>query len=92
MVQNKTQKFESFVNSERYKTLYPLLRIIECLRALLIQKDTKLHILCQTLLDSLRALLIQKDTKRGLSGNAYDFGLRALLIQKDTKRICLTWN
>ena len=55
------------------------------LRALLIQKDTKLPFTSNALLTGLRALLIQKDTKRLAKLFAYENGLRALLIQKDTK-------
>ena len=34
------------------------------LRALLIQKDVKLHVYCKKTLPGLRALLIQKDVKQ----------------------------
>ena len=78
-------KFESFANSKRYKT-YPLWGLDRYgLRALLIQKDTKLIQSPQTNVRGLRALLIQKDTKHiELVFNQAD-SLRALLIQKDTK-------
>ena len=60
---NITFEFESFANSERYKTLKHKTTTLWCLRALLIQKDTKLHGVICDIGDSLRALLIQKDTK-----------------------------
>ena len=56
--------FESFANSERYKTEVFLTFSTLCLRALLIQKDTKRDVTEQSLLHGLRALLIQKDTKQ----------------------------
>ena len=55
--------FESFANSKRYKTTIYARMIMLCLRALLIQKDTKLSVPCKSSFSSLRALLIQKDTK-----------------------------
>ena len=55
------------------------------LRALLIQKDTKLRSYLMALLCRLRALLIQKDTKLIVNIINIVTGLRALLIQKDTK-------
>ena len=77
--------FESFANSERYKTVDDATRIEMRLRALLIQKDTKpIHVPFSKWM-GLRALLIQKDTKQRSASN-FDFDrLRALLIQKDTK-------
>ena len=77
--------FESFANSERYKTNTSLIMFDLCLRALLIQKDTKLYILNQRQFYSLRALLIQKDTKPDNYECSNETCLRALLIQKDTK-------
>ena len=56
--------FESFVNSERYKTSPIAIDDYIGLRALLIQKDTKLKTVPCLLQLGLRALLIQKDTKR----------------------------
>ena len=52
---------------------------------MLIQKDTKLHLLKCCIQLSLRALLIQKDTKRIQFHKTANNSLRALLIQKDTK-------
>ena len=54
------------------------------LRALLIQKDTKLTSLYMCTTWGLRALLIQKDTKLQNRWYKSGNGLRALLIQKDT--------
>ena len=65
------------------RNLHPRL---EGLRALLIQKDTKLASAILSMVLSLRALLIQKDTKPSLSGIQIGTSLRALLIQKDTKQ------
>ena len=59
----QSQRFESFANSKRYKTIDILVNTISRLRALLIQKDTKPLVCCTLRLNSLRALLIQKDTK-----------------------------
>ena len=39
----KRNEFESFANSERYKTAKDIEMDYSCLRALLIQKDTKLQ-------------------------------------------------
>ena len=58
------QLFESFANSKRYKTLSLMPSLNLRLRALLIQKDTKLTYVIKRTPVSLRALLIQKDTKR----------------------------
>ena len=80
-------KFESFANSKRYKTLSVLKSTFSCLRALLIQKDTKLDYLHLNSSTSLRALLIQKDTKRCQDWTRKRASLRALLIQKDTKQM-----
>ena len=55
--------FESFVNSERYKTEEEQEVKFKGLRALLIQKDTKHPLPAFTPRLGLRALLIQKDTK-----------------------------
>ena len=77
--------FESFANSERYKTLPSLADRIFCLRALLIQKDTKLGKSVGSIKAGLRALLIQKDTKHRKKVENTIPCLRALLIQKDTK-------
>ena len=57
-------EFESFANSERYKTHCHIKPPPNCLRALLIQKDTKPGGLLTAGIACLRALLIQKDTKR----------------------------
>ncbi len=65
-----TYSFESFANSEGYKTIYGLIALFHGLRALLIQKGTKLNIPGYPLPVSLRALLIQKGTK--LIRNPYD--------------------
>ena len=59
--------FESFVNSERCKTLLQRLQKGYCLRALLIQKDVKLCGVECLEATSLRALLIQKDVKLSLT-------------------------
>ena len=59
--------------------------MIFCLRALLIQKDTKPYDYVRRTASGLRALLIQKDTKHASCGCSSTFSLRALLIQKDTK-------
>ena len=56
-----------------------------CLRALLIQKDTKRRHNKEKIQARLRALLIQKDTKHTKSVMQKYLCLRALLIQKDTK-------
>ena len=61
-----------------------------CLRALLIQKDTKLSEVPQDKFECLRALLIQKDTKLIMSACQQSIRLRALLIQKDTKQQQIT--
>ena len=58
-----TLKFESFANSKRYKTGEKVKTARGGLRALLIQKDTKLQNTHMNQLARLRALLIQKDTK-----------------------------
>ena len=60
-------EFESFANSERYKTHCHIKPPPNCLRALLIQKDTKLSQGFDTRRICLRALLIQKDTKLKIS-------------------------
>ena len=78
--------FESFANSERYKTKSCTQNDKVSLRALLIQKDTKQAKETAIRYARLRALLIQKDTKLLLPPVAYRMGLRALLIQKDTKQ------
>ena len=57
------QLFESFVNSERCKTVQRFKTILVRLRALLIQKDVKQPVLESELHPGLRALLIQKDVK-----------------------------
>ena len=80
-------KFESFANSKRYKTLSVLKSTFSCLRALLIQKDTKLYFTHSSSLQCLRALLIQKDTKQYSVSGILNIRLRALLIQKDTKQM-----
>ena len=77
--------FESFANSKRYKTPRTNCIIRMGLRALLIQKDTKLSISPIRMLERLRALLIQKDTKLSPPFCYLRRCLRALLIQKDTK-------
>ena len=56
--------FESFANSERYKTVFAPVIKPEGLRALLIQKDTKRIKATMPMYNGLRALLIQKDTKQ----------------------------
>ena len=56
-------EFESFANSKRYKTSPSDSSLLGCLRALLIQKDTKPMPMMQSSSSRLRALLIQKDTK-----------------------------
>ena len=56
-------RFESFANSERYKTILLTAFAFASLRALLIQKDTKQKKASGRGRTSLRALLIQKDTK-----------------------------
>ena len=55
--------FESFVNSERCKTVSWFFRVFVGLRALLIQKDVKQNMGLAVQSRSLRALLIQKDVK-----------------------------
>ena len=77
--------FESFANSKRYKTAYSCGRWNPCLRALLIQKDTKPNKRGCKRRAGLRALLIQKDTKPDALVILGLMSLRALLIQKDTK-------
>ena len=81
--------FESFANSERYKTVSLSALVFECLRALLIQKDTKLSVHTCFNISRLRALLIQKDTKLRGDVEITASRLRALLIQKDTKQFIL---
>ena len=77
--------FESFVNSERCKTICASHPNQHRLRALLIQKDVK-HIFQNTdYFTSLRALLIQKDVKPYQLDKTANGSLRALLIQKDVK-------
>ena len=78
-------RFESFANSERYKTIKSLCSLPASLRALLIQKDTKPKLNSKSIGQCLRALLIQKDTKQLKELEEVWSGLRALLIQKDTK-------
>ena len=80
-------EFESFANSERYKTHCHIKPPPNCLRALLIQKDTKPGGLLTAGIACLRALLIQKDTKHARNAGRGSHSLRALLIQKDTKLI-----
>ena len=77
--------FESFANSERYKTKSCTQNDKVSLRALLIQKDTKQAKETAIRYARLRALLIQKDTKLQRAWCGRICGLRALLIQKDTK-------
>ena len=78
--------FESFVNSERCKTL-DVAKCGQCrLRALLIQKDVKQIGCFRMSTTRLRALLIQKDVKQHNSTSNMSRRLRALLIQKDVKR------
>ena len=77
--------FESFVNSERCKTICASHPNQHRLRALLIQKDVKPYQLDKTANGSLRALLIQEDVKRYNRCRWFKIGLRALLIQKDVK-------
>ena len=79
--------FESFVNSKRYKTQIGRTVFPICLRALLIQKDTKLRLKFGFVGFRLRALLIQKDTKPNKAIREAHKSLRALLIQKDTKQL-----
>ncbi len=55
--------FESFVNSERCKTMISLMYLQNSLRALLIQKDVKRSKPSPSCHNRLRALLIQKDVK-----------------------------
>ena len=55
--------FESFVNSERCKTVLAYVIFVPCLRALLIQKDAKPFLPEKGVRVRLRALLIQKDAK-----------------------------
>ena len=64
--------FESFVNSERCKTLRQCRHSAHCLRALLIQKDVKRTCWRSTIMQRLRALLIQKDVKLQANGCAYE--------------------
>ncbi len=78
--------FESFANSERYKTGFLGFINAHRLRALLIQKDTKLLLPPVAYRMGLRALLIQKDTKPDNYECSNETCLRALLIQKDTKQ------
>ena len=59
-----SNSFESFVNSERCKTVELSEEWDYRLRALLIQKDVKPASRYSRLDSSLRALLIQKDVKR----------------------------
>ena len=84
-MRKKYGEFESFANSERYKTEHCRQVVQDGLRALLIQKDTKHTNRCLTYQSCLRALLIQKDTKRTMRRFRNSRSLRALLIQKDTK-------
>ena len=85
-------KFESFVNSERCKTIPRNIFNHVGLRALLIQKDVKHTIESILFISGLRALLIQKDVKQILTTSLSSGGLRALLIQKDVKlRLILRW-
>ena len=79
-------RFESFVNSERCKTVLGFGIDFDSLRALLIQKDVKLGQCYWFNLHSLRALLIQKDVKQSEKRFSYYHSLRALLIQKDVKQ------
>ena len=79
--------FESFVNSERCKTVKVFTDKGIGLRALLIQKDAKLFLDKRNNFFSLRALLIQKDAKPLTPSNVSFRCLRALLIQKDAKLI-----
>ena len=65
-----------------------MLMVIRCLRALLIQKDTKRCRASCRGSQCLRALLIQKDTKLAHTPVCQSSRLRALLIQKDTKQYC----
>ena len=58
---------------------------IPSLRALLIQKDVKRHLVSKCYSMSLRALLIQKDVKLARKQASQRISLRALLIQKDVK-------
>ena len=77
--------FESFVNSERCKTLTEEEKMCISLRALLIQKDVKQPLKMGFYPFRLRALLIQKDVKLLMLCLLVLLRLRALLIQKDVK-------
>ena len=78
-------KFESFVNSERCKTVELSEEWDYRLRALLIRKDVKLYSRVNLSESRLRALLIRKDVKRIVIVRILAVGLRALLIRKDVK-------
>mgnify|MGYP006924772923 CR=1 FL=1 len=77
--------FESFVNSERCKTVALGEMQDFCLRALLIQKDVKLKDIYNEGMTCLRALLIRKDVKPQVHKKQLLLRLRALLIRKDVK-------
>ena len=78
-------RFESLVNSDRYKTNALVCHLEDSLRALLIQIGTKHVIDGNKLMGGLRALLIQIGTKQNEAGRRRRDSLRALLIQIGTK-------
>ena len=79
--------FESFVNSERCKTVQENYALLDEFESFVNSERCKtLQEVCWKQI-GLRALLIRKDVKHGISLNTVKSCLRALLIRKDVKRI-----
>ena len=77
--------FESFVNSERCKTVLAFLFVKSLFESFVNSERCKTHKTCDKWRKSLRALLIQKDVKLTVKISYHILCLRALLIQKDVK-------
>ena len=77
--------FESFANSERYKTPFCGVIYEPAFESFANSERYKTLKKLTEQRASLRALLIQKDTKHDERRGINVAGLRALLIQKDTK-------
>ena len=77
--------FESFVNSERYKTLQTRKKEVSTFESFVNSERYKTSNCGLSNRGGLRALLIQKDTKQMQHIETVSTCLRALLIQKDTK-------
>ena len=88
-------KFESFVNSERCKTVPSFPTILRSLRVLLIQKDVKQVFRLMYTTQMFESFVNSERCKTTRRNSSYVICLRVLLIQKDVKRlyskqICIT--